>query len=269
MKVVLKIILTIFFILISLIFVISATFKFQLLRSDFWEITFETSSTYTALSQSVINNLENQAISEGGKKNDADVFTNLATPGNLKDLINKNVENLFGFMDGKSKEMIVYVPISRIPKSLLPMSLSETSDQIKLQDLLTETGVASISASQIREMQVLPKVIDIVFFTSILILLAILASYFGLTNAGKRLGFAGSALILSGIIIFAGSKLFEVLNKILAQDLIKRTDLAGAIMGIVVPPVIIAISKIWTIEGILLIMIGIILFFVKKPYNKS
>jgi hypothetical protein len=269
MKFVLKIILSLFFILFFLTLVMSATFKFQLLKTDFWENTFTANGTYSALSQAVINNLESSAIAGGGRKSDVAVFTDLATTDNLKDLIDRNIENFLGYVNGKSVEMNVYIPVNRIPKYLLPTGLGNTGGQISFQEFLKETGIASVSASQIQKIQIIPNIVNIAFFASIFLLAVILFAYFKLTGRGKRFGFAGSALILAGIITFTGAKLLVVLRNGLIQDLLHRTDLAGVITGTMTPPLITAISKVWIRDAIPAIIFGIILFFVKEPYIKG
>jgi hypothetical protein len=269
MKIILKIVLSLSFLLFFLIFILSGTFKFQISKPAFWENTFEIKGTYSELSRAVINNLENQAVTEGGKKSDVSIFVDLATADNLKDLINKNIENLLSFVNGKSSEINIYIPINRIPKSLLPVNLIKSGQQIKIEDFLKATGVASVSFTQVQKLQTLPKIVNICFFVSVLFMITILFLEFNLTKNGKRLGLAGLNLILAGIEIFTVAKFLDVLKKGLIQDLLHRTDLAGVIMSTMTPPPIAAISRVWSIEAFVVIILGVILFFVKKPYNNN
>jgi hypothetical protein len=267
MKFLLKTFLSILLVLLFLAFTISVTLKFQILKINFWENTFQLSGAYAALSGAVINSLEKQVVAEGGTKNDVAVFTDLATVGNLKDLTNRNIENLLNYVNGKSKEAEVYIPVGRIPKSLLPEEIGSTSQQINLVNFLGSSGVASVSASQIQKIQDTPRIVNLAFYLSLVLMVLTLAAFFGLTESGKRFRFAGIAMIISGGFVFVLAKLIDVVNSGLFQGMVQRKDLGGVIVGVMVPPIITEISKVWVLLGIAAVVMGLILFFIKKPYN--
>lgn len=267
MKFILKTFLSLLFILFFLAFTISVTFKFQILKINFWENTFQLNGTYVTLSQAVIGSLEKQVVAGGGIKNDVAVFTDLATTGNLKDLVNRNIENLLNYVNGKSRDAFVYIPIGRIPKSLLPEEIGNSSQQIDLANFLNSTGVASVSASQIQKIQNTPRIVNLAFVVSIVLMILTLAAFFGLMEYGKRFVSAGFAMVVSGGIVFAAAKLTDVINSGLFQNLVQRKDLGGVIVGVMAPPIITEISKVWALLGIVAVIFGIILFFIKKPHN--
>jgi hypothetical protein len=267
MKFILKTALSILLVFFFLAFSISATIKFQILKISFWENTFQLSGSYVTLSEAVIDSLEMQVLAGGGTKDDIAVFTDLATAGNLKDLVNRNIENFLNYVNGKSKEAFIYVPVGRLPKSLLPEEIGGIGQQIGLASFLNSTGVASVSASQIQKIQNTPRLVNLAFFASIVLMILTLAAFFALTEQGKRFGFAGFAMVASGGILSAAAKLIDLVNTGLFQSLVQRKDLGGVIVGVMAPPIITEISKVWLIIGIVAMVIGVILFFVKKPYN--
>lgn len=102
MKTFASILLVIFFIPLLLISVVSYTLKFQLLDYNFWQSTFQKNNVYQNLASESKGSFESQINSEGGNKNDIQVLTDLITPDNTKDVVDKNLQNFLSFANGLS-----------------------------------------------------------------------------------------------------------------------------------------------------------------------
>ncbi|MGA3291953.1 MAG: hypothetical protein ABSC49_02260 [Candidatus Microgenomates bacterium] len=269
MKIIAKIFLSLLFILFFIIFSLSLTFKFQFLNENFWLNTFGANGTYIKLSQVINDNLENQVVSQGGKASDVKVLTDLVTPMNLEDIVDKNIENFLGFVNGKNNQIMLYLPVSEVPSSLIPKSSEETGDEISLQEFLKEANINLISDSQIENIRVLSIATNIALFSSTVLLILILLALYKLTDQSKRFGFIGGTLLFSGILIFIGAEILVILRTSLANYLPGGADLARAIVGVTIPPLLEEILRFWLVEAIIAFGIGILLFFVKKPYNRQ
>jgi hypothetical protein len=270
MHFVLKIILTIIFVPLFLILLIAVTFRFQFLVPTFWENTFSTSNTYSNLAVSINKNLVAQTISEGGSRSDVNILTDLITPENLKDVINKNIVNVLSFANGSAKEIIVYVPINKIPKSLLTKNFGSISDQMSLTTLLKEFNVSGITPAEIQMVSRLgiSAWVFLITFTAITVL--VLYCLYLLVDQTKRLIAPGVALILAGVAGMVTYLLGTVIRINWTKDLAGSTNTGDSIIGTVAPPVIGAVVRVWLIYAITLIILGIVLFFIKKPgYNKG
>ncbi len=265
MKVFLKIVLSVLFVAISLVFAISATFRFQILNTNYWKQGFETNGTYSVLVSVIQSDLVDQVTSQGGKVGDVHILTDLVTEDNLKNLIDRNLENSLDFINGKTSEMNVYIPFNRLPQSLLPGKLVRDSEEIGFQELLKEYGIAPVTTSQIEKVRTISPVVNIVFLLSLCVLVIILMLLFKLVEKGRRLAAPAWALVFSGVTILIASRLIDIVKSNLGGGM----TLAKVIIGVVAPPILSGIAKAWSLGAVTLILIGIILFFIKKGYTKS
>ena len=254
MKTLVKIVLNILFVIVFLFFSISLILKFQILDANFWKKTFTANGTYLAISVAIKDNLVSQVVAGGGSKNDATPLTNLVTPDILKDFIENNVDNLLGFINGKNKEIIVYIPIEKIPKTLLAGGTNGISEYMPLSELLTEFNVQGISASQIEQIKVIGIVTNYVFVISGVIVVLILFA----------LNFSGLTILLGGISIGAGALVIVFFRNAVVHGLAGEQNLVAMILKIVSPPVLQQVIKFWTCESLVIILIGIVVTVVKK-----
>lgn len=268
MRFVLKLILTVLFIPFFLVLLIAITLRFQLLEPSFWENVFAVNGTYSKLSVSINKNLEAQTIAEGGVGSDVKIFTDLISPDNLKDVINRNIVNFLAFANGRANQIIVYVPINKIPKSLLSANFTKLTDQMNLTDLLKEFNVSGIDLSQIQMISRAGTAAWVFLTASIIISVLLLYILYLLIDSGKRLLGPSIALILAGVAALAVFLLGTIIKVNWTKDLANSSNTGDAIIGTVAPPVIGGILKVWLIYAIVVIILGIILLFIKKPrYN--
>ena len=137
---------------------------------------------------------------EGGKVGDIQILTDLITPENLQDLIGKNINNVLQFANGKAGELIVYVPVNKIPKQLLSKSFGDMKEQMKLTDLLTEFNVSGISPSQIQMISRVGAGAWLFLIVTCLVSILVLYLLYILVVSGKRLVAPGVSLILGGTV---------------------------------------------------------------------
>ena len=270
MKLIAKLILTIIFIPAFLIFILAVNLRFQLLASSFWENTFEMGDVYSKLSISINKNLESQTIAEGGKASDVKILTDLITPENLKDTIGKNINNILLYANGEVNEITVYVPVNKIPKSLLSVNFGKVTEQMSLTELLKEFNISGVSPAQI---QMISRVGNGAWFLLILAILVsalLLLLLYLLVDFGKRLTAPGVALILVGVIASLATLSGTIIQTNWTKDFSVSRNMGDAIIGIVVPPVIQNVLRTWLLLASAAIVLGIVLLFLKKPYiNKS
>lgn len=203
---------------------------------------------------------------EGGKVGDIQILTDLITPENLQDLIGKNINNVLQFANGKAGELIVYVPVNKIPKQLLSKSFGDMKEQMKLTDLLTEFNVSGISPSQIQMISRVGAGAWLFLIVTCLVSILVLYLLYILVVSGKRLVAPGVSLILGGIVSSFVALSGTVIRINWAKDLAGRSNMGDAIIGIVAPPVIQGILSYWIIFSVISIALGMVLIFLRKPY---
>jgi hypothetical protein len=245
--------------LVPLLFlgVLAFTFKFQLLNSSFWINALEKGGAYSRTSSALKTYFEQKIEKEGGRAGDARVLTDLITPENLKDITEKNITNLLSFANAQNSEPIIYLPVKKIPRGLLPKEFATLPENIPLPTLLSKFNIAGVDAEQIRQFSSLGRaagyflVLDLVIAAIFLLLLILL------TEKGKRLVAPAIALFLTSMPVFA-------LTRGGAVSGTGGSSPAEVIALNLLPPVFGAIGIIWIIIGFSLIGLGVVLLFLKK-----
>ena len=148
----------------------------------------------------------------------------------------------------------------------MPKDLSDLKPQMTLKDLLTKFNFQDYQSLHLENLSKLGKESGYVFAGSLAVSLLILILLFILTSDGKRFIATGLALIFSG-----GLTLFLVkAGGILSVDLINRrvvsTSITSVIFETAIPPVINQVILRWQAIGIILIVVGIVHLFMRKPH---
>jgi|GEM_PF-3147399 len=263
MKFTLNLVLLLLFIPLFTIALLSWTIKYQLLNINFWETTFNSAQVYPKLALTLRNYEETQIVKEGGRQSDAKILTDLITPENVKDFVQKNLISILDFANGKNSEILVYIPLNKIPKGLLPQNLGLVKEQMPITTMLSKFNIP-ISQSQIAWIAFLGQSSFYTFVLSISLSLIFLIFSFLLTDGGKRFIFPGIFLSVTGIIILYLWKTLGTVATALTINLQNNTNLEGQIVGIIFPPVITSLVRPWLIIGILLLVLGISLFLIKR-----
>ncbi|HKB88255.1 MAG TPA: hypothetical protein VKC53_01260 [Patescibacteria group bacterium] len=270
MKTSAKILLVIFFVILFLGELLSGTFKFQLLNYNFWQNAFQKHNTYQSLATASKSSFESQIGKEGGNKNDVKILTDLITPENTKDVLDKNLKNVLSFANGTSSQINVYVPVDKIPKNLLPKTLNGLKTDMPLQELLTKFNFQDYQNIPLKEISQFGKVSSNGFIAASLLLIFILFLLFLLIKKGERLISLGIAFILSGSLTFFVMEVAIGIQKSILSGLPGSTSVVSVFVSIIAPAVISEVVIYWQILGFALLILGVVLFFVRKPgYNVS
>lgn len=254
MKFIAKLILIILFIPVFFISIVSVTFKTKLLDVSFWQNAFAAHNVYANLSSSLKTTFENQVSQEGGSRSDAKVLTDLITPLNVKDLVDKNLTNLLGYMNGTAKELFVYVPYKLVPKSLLPNGISGMPQEIPIATFLMKFNITGIGVDQIKNISLVGIVSTYLTAISVGLLILFIFLLFLLTQRGERLIPLSVPLIISGFMTLSMARIGSSLS--LA---------GGEIVSNVTGAIISELSSFWVVTGLVLIFLGVVLVFVRRP----
>jgi hypothetical protein len=269
MKFIAKFVLTVIFIPVFLIFLLAVNLRFQLLTPSYWQGIFSLNGTYSELSSAVSKSLVSQTVAQGGVAGDVKILTDLLSSENLKDVINTNISNVLQYANGKAKEITVYLPVNKIPVALIPGNFTNISQRMSLTDFLKEFNISGISTSQIQAISRLGLESWIILFSSVLLMLLLLYLLYLLVSRGKRLIAPGLALVISGTLALLIHWIIMVIQTDWVKALVTSANTGNILIGIIVPPVIQGVLKIWSSVAFGVIILGIILFFIKKPLYNS
>lgn len=264
MKTVAQVLVGILFVIFFTIVLFASTVRFGLLDYNFWAASFDRHDVYRNLAGIVKNSVNDQVGKEGGKGSDVEVLTDLITPENTKDVVNNNLANFIDFLNGKAKEIIVYIPINKAPKGLLPKNIADLNNEMTLTQLSEKFNISGLNNLPLDSLNKLGSTILYVLAGSAATLIFLLIMLIVSNPAGNSLAAPGAALVISGLMTLLLVRVGTTLTSSLS-GFVRSTDLYNVIIGTVVPPIITELMKIWIYGGIVLIVAGIVLFFVKKP----
>jgi hypothetical protein len=268
MKVAAQVLLIILFVILFLVGLLAGTFKFQLLDYNFWQGTFEKHNVYQNLAAASKNSLESQVGAGGGSKNDARVLTDLITSANVKDFVDKNLQNILSFVNGKTPQIIVYLPVKIIPRSLLPNNLIGIQSDIPLKDLLTKFNYQNYQSLPLQSLGRLGRLTALVFMGSVSLLVVIMILLVFLVRDGDRFVAPGIAVFLSGVITLFLSGVGGRLEVVPPGSLPGNSSFIKILAGNLIPPLLTELMKTWSVVGIVFVATGLVLFFVRRSrYN--
>jgi hypothetical protein len=268
MKVAAQVLLIVFFIILFFVGLISTTFKFQLLDYNFWQNAFQKHNVYQNLAVVSRNSFESQIAKEGGNKNDVKVLTDLITEENAKDVVNHNLRNLLNFTNGKSYQINVYLPVDKVPRSLLPKNISGVKTEMPITDLLTKFNFQDWQKLPWQDLSNLGKISYYFFIGTISLLLLIFILLILLVENGARFIGLGTVFVLSGGFTFFLINIVANINKVLTQGVVQGSSIMSVVVGTIMPPILNEMISSWQILGVILLIAGVTLFFIKKPgYN--
>lgn len=247
-----------------LIGVILSTVRFQLLEPTFWQKTFRNNNVYSNLATVLKDTAEKQTVSEGGSLQEARVLTNLITPANLQDFIEKNLNNLLNYANGKTKEAVVYIPLKIIPKGLLPTNLGKVSENTPLPVLLSEFHIVGVQKAQIETFARTGQAIGYLLALDTALILLILLGLFMLADKDKRFTAPAVAFIVAGVFALVLSLLGFIIRGSMFTDWVKGTEPSQHILAPFAPYILGEIIKVWAIAGAFALLAGIVLIFLKK-----
>lgn len=259
-----KFILIVLFVPLFLLAILTITVKFQLLRPDFWQTTFRANDVYTKLSVAFKNIAETQTVKEGGSLSDARVLTNLITPANLQDFLEKNFKSILDFVNGKVKEAAIYIPIRILPSGFIPKNFGKISENTPLTVLLSEFNVQGIQKAQIDALSHVGLWSTYLLTLDVAIVALISLGLFLLVEKGKRFVAPGLAFILAGFITLAVTLLGFVIRGSMLSDWVKSKEPVQIILSPFAPYVLGEILKVWLYIGSFAILIGIVLLFLRR-----
>ena len=257
---------------IFILSVFSINIRFQFLSSGFWINTFEKGNIYSQISENVENRLISRVIAEGGGKSDVTLLSNLISPESLKDFFEKNIKNILLYANGKSAEIMVFtpVPLGKIPEGFDLNNLEDFSEEIPLTDFLKGFDISGIRESDIQAISNFGTWAWVLTAGSFSLLVLVLVLAYLATNPGKHLTTPGIALVLPGIFMLTAYFAGSFAGRVLTDDFRQSANIGTSLAAIIAPPVIQNVTQIWIWFGASALILGILLFFLKKlVYNGS
>lgn len=223
MKNLIKIFSSLLYVPLIIITIICGAVKYRLLNDNFWIRSFEKNNTYQKLQHEVINYLESK---------NANIFSELVTIDNIRDFTTKNITKVIYFINGKSDELSFYVPVSKIPKEMLPKKLGTLKENMSVKEIIQKFNINGIDPMFFEQFKYVGKIVNYVFWISLL--LTIFVSFFTYPLVIFTIGtiiFMQSFFIPA--ISFGGNKLYLLIFSEIVLEISKNLGIVGIILMII------------------------------------
>ena len=241
------------------------------MSSKFWTETFEKGDVYSQVSSVIKNKLITRVVAEGGKESDVTVLSGLISSGSLKYFFENNIDSILLFANGRTPEIIVYVPLtlSDAIEGNDFYNLENFSEKMTVTEFLEKFNIIGVNASDLQMISKFGLWSWIFVVVSFVLLVLIILTLYRLTGERKHLVAPGTSLILSGILIITASFVGDFGGRILTEGFRESANMGTSLVAIMTPPIIQNVATIWIRFGALMLVLGILLLFFKKPvYNK-
>ncbi len=269
MKFIAKLILIILFVPLCIILVLTSTVRVQLLNPKFWKDTFKANNVYLNLAKDFKNYAEDQTSKGGGKKSDLKIITDVITPEIIEDFTTHNLDNFLGFANGERKELLVYLPINKIPKEFAPKSVGLNSEEIPFVALLSKFNINFDSSIPLSQIAYFGMSTNYVLIGSASLLIVLLLLLYLLTRGGGRFVAIGSSFLLTGTSLLFLFRFSDIAVGNLSKSVLVTSNMEQVLLVRTLPGLIKATSIAWFYIGIIFIVLGVILFFFKKPSQNN
>lgn len=266
MKLLIKVLLSIIFIPLFVITVFLVSAKYQMLSINFWKESLIKGNVYSTLSKEIKNFTETKTLNGGGKVGDVKILTDMATPLNVQDFVEKNISNILAFTTNKKNELIIYVPFSKLPSGLKPQSEALSSDYLPYTALAQKFNIDREVLS-IGQLAYLGRTIDYAFVISVSVLILISILLVLIDKNSKQYQALGINLLISGPILILCSKIFSFMETSFIRDSQNLKEPGFVLFSIIAPPILSEIFRVWIIVGTITFAVGIVLIFLGRNKN--
>lgn len=266
MKMVGKSLLVILFIPLFIIFLAATSVRFQLLNQNFYIGSFEKHSVYQQTSDNLKNLIVESYGQEAVSSKQIKTYTDLLTPDTLKLFIEKNIQNIFNFLNYQTPELTVYIPIDKIPATLLPPNFVLKQDSVPLSTFMGYFGRpgATIDPIFLQRARLVMTGSFVLWVVSLLLVIGVLIFQAKLTEKDKRYVSPAVTLIIAGVVSLIAIVIINLLKSTVAEEWAMSVEPSQILFGPIVFSLVSSILTLWTYMTIAAIFLGGAFLFFKK-----
>lgn len=204
-----------FFVFFS--FLLVGAVKFRLLSPTFWKTALDKGGVYEQLQgqvEGVLSESRESVRKQGGPAGMSEEMLRLLyldkelTADRFKELIETNVDRLFGYVNGKDKELVLYLPVAEwnLPVAVLGLpALAKLTAQTSVEEAVATFGLKPEQSKPILEglgqVKTLLGYTTVVFVILLLLVVGIGAGHYFLgAGLADRIGGTAWLLMISGFV---------------------------------------------------------------------
>lgn len=172
------------------------------------------------------------------------------------------------FANGQSNEWLVYVPVSKLPKSLTKFNGIKLVENTSIQNLAKDFKIQGFQEKQIQNISKSGKNATAAFVYGATFLFILLLMSLLLVESGSRFISTGLMVTLSGVLLYIVSGFFKAIQGSMINDWPNSKEPIQILLSPIAPHLISAIAKSWVNISVTVIILGILFMFLKKPQIK-
>ncbi len=267
MKSVVKILLIVLTPLLMFLCALSINIKGQLLFSRFWTNTFRDNEIYQKISVTIGDKVVDKVMDSGGQKTDIKDLSGFISESSIRSFSEKNIEGIIEYVNGKSDELNVYAPI--LSEGILNIekvaNIDSYSKEVQIDTFLSEYNVSGINSEDFKYISRFGIYSWFLLILSYSLLILNIFFLLHLTNEGRKFVLPGISFIFSGLTFLGMYFIGNSILKMLSLKYFESTNIGTLLITIITPPIVSKIIQIWIWFSVSSLIIGVILFFIKKP----
>lgn len=274
-----KFILSIFIFLLAITSLFLFFIKFIVLNQGFYTYSLQRKDTYKNLTRAIQRASKEMLINQiASSSNDynkmtlgeradieaqVDSFISFINEQSVSTFIDVNIKNILLYLNNKSGDLILYLPINEwgLPQEMLksiPDYLQKTNINVK-EIIINQKGTEGDLAT-LNNLRHLSKYVSLGLIAGIALQIFLILIYALLNKSGDRYHAIGKLFSFQGIFILIISWIGITAHNIFSEGLTYKTGwsevLAGTLVPIFVKPLVIT----FTVYGLFVLIIGILLF---------
>lgn len=251
MRVAGKIILGFIFILLFPVFLLSTTIKFQILNTNFWLKAYD-SKFYEDFSRVMTSNFKN----EGVPQEEIDQFNAFLN----QDIGDKNIERFIDYLNGKSGELFLYLPLDKLKNGILPARFISPEGAVSAKRLIMGSGRKNPNFfDQLSQLEFFNSVVWFILAT---LLFLIILYFYKINRNKKRLISLGLVFSLSFFVSLVLASTMEIIRINWIRDPFSKGE--PVLIRVIAPPLMYGIVRFWFVLAGLLAFLALLCFWKKK-----
>lgn len=191
---------------------------------------------------------------------------------NIQDFSEKNIARIIDYVNGKTKDLIIYLPIQKwgLAKEVidqLPDYLK--SENINIQNLAKDHPELNINVPQLQGFYNLGKKLKSYWLISLALVIFLL--FLNLIIGGTKNKFikTGKVITLSGVIALFFAWIIRIASNTFGQNIVARSEAADILAGTIMSTLLTNVFILWITFAIVLIITGLVLFNIKPRTSDS
>jgi hypothetical protein len=186
---------------------------------------------------------------------------------NIRDLSEKNIVNFFDYVNGNSERLIIYLPLDEW--GLASEAIQQIPDYLKTTNIdvlkiSEENPQANINSNQIIALHNLGGKIKLYWLVALGLTIFLFLVHLILGDPQFRFVKTGRLVTGGGIAILFLAWVIKIFQNTFGQNIAVRSEAIDILAGTILSALLENVYKLWIVSAVVLIVLGLLMFNIKR-----